>query len=203
MAPLARPKPNPLRHNQDGEKNTPSAATYAAPTYTSFPGRSRSDSSAAGQALSKNTPGQPPLVRASGGMLGLTGCCAAVGGLSFALLNLCSFFKGVDDSVLPAVFLEVGSTLGIGPQSLGTLGMIGAFTVVRILNLFAVVSLSSPRFLSLTAGCCAGAGKPACGLARDAVQPAAPHRLRVPDLEHRRGRDGGVHDVPTPGNNLS
>jgi MFS family permease len=53
----------------------------------------------------------------------------AIGGVSFALLNLCSFFKGVDDSVLPAVFLEVGSTLGVGPQSLGTLGMIGAFSV--------------------------------------------------------------------------
>ena len=45
-------------------------------------------------------------------------CCAAIGGASFALLNLCSFFKGVDDSVLPAVFLEVGSTLGVvGPSA--------------------------------------------------------------------------------------
>jgi MFS family permease len=31
--------------------------------------------------------------------------------------------------VLPAVFLEVGSTLGVGPQALGTLSMVGSLTV--------------------------------------------------------------------------
>jgi MFS family permease len=61
--------------------------------------------------------------------LGVCSMCALCGGLSFALLNLCSFFKGVDDSVLPAVYLEVSTTLGIGPQELGILTMIGTFTV--------------------------------------------------------------------------
>jgi hypothetical protein len=57
------------------------------------------------------------------------GLCALCGGLSFALLNLCSFFKGVDDSVLPAVFFEVSQTLQIGTVELGVLTMVGSFTV--------------------------------------------------------------------------
>ena len=125
---MAKLKPNPLRHGgQKAGNDAPRAATDAAaasPTCTSFaaPAPGRSPSGAHGSAGAPEPP--PPLVTA-----GSVGCCAAVGGLSFALLNLCSFFKGVDDSVLPAVFLEVGSTLGIGPQALGTLGMIGAFTI--------------------------------------------------------------------------
>jgi hypothetical protein len=110
-----RPKPNPLRHADGGAPATASVVAADAST---------SDQQAAG-----SSSGPAPAVPAFASTSVCAACCAAIGGASFALLNLCSFFKGVDDSVLPAVFLEVGSTLGVGPQSLGTLGMIGAFTV--------------------------------------------------------------------------
>jgi MFS family permease len=142
MSSARRPKPNPLR-NADGDDDSPSSAGPAAAPVSRFTSSvDKVESQRALPALDAQRrheerawsgdgpPHKPPLVTAMHGGAGtLAACCAAIGGASFALLNLCSFFKGVDDSVLPAVFLEVGSTLGVGPQSLGTLGMIGAFTV--------------------------------------------------------------------------
>ena len=81
-----------------------------------------------GATQSLSTP-RPDSTIADAKLRSLAGACALCGGLSFALLNLCSFFKGVDDSVLPAVYLEVSTTIGIGPQELGVLTMIASITV--------------------------------------------------------------------------
>jgi MFS family permease len=121
-----RPKPNPLRRADDDK---PSSAADAAPLHVER-SQQQQEEHGCGNGAGGPRLHDPPLVSGAHGSASTLGtCCAAIGGASFALLNLCSFFKGVDDSVLPAVFLEVGATLGVGPQSLGTLGMIGAFTI--------------------------------------------------------------------------
>jgi hypothetical protein len=53
-----------------------------------------------------------------GGAGGGAAWCTACGGLSFALLNLCSFFKGVDDSVLPRE-KQIGGSAGSLEPALG------------------------------------------------------------------------------------
>ena len=114
---MARPKPNPLVHASGGAQPAAAATPLLA-----APGKPAAAPPSAAPPEASAGVGDASSSRAAV-------ACAACGGLSFALLNLCSFFKGVDDSVLPAVFLEVGATLEVGPQALGTLTMVGAFTV--------------------------------------------------------------------------